>query len=140
MGQGQRSRWSRSTVKWVKPGLRVMILAGGLTPTSSCIFHMKYKSHSGGNYNLQAPAAGDPREGGIQSAAQYTQCAQWRSQSAQWRQQRGKQSTVISCNEAPSITSCQTQGVSHNFILTLRPLFISSLYKAFTAVTVTFFL
>ncbi len=28
MGQGQRS----------KPGLKVMILAGGLTPTSSCIF------------------------------------------------------------------------------------------------------
>ncbi len=29
MGQGQRSRGSRS---------KVMILAGGLTPTSSCIF------------------------------------------------------------------------------------------------------
>ena len=29
---------SRSKVKWVKLGLKVMILAGGLTPTSSCIF------------------------------------------------------------------------------------------------------
>ncbi len=25
-------------VKWVKPGLKVMILADGLTPTSSCIY------------------------------------------------------------------------------------------------------
>ncbi len=25
-------------IKWVKPSLKVMILAGGLTPTSSCIF------------------------------------------------------------------------------------------------------
>ncbi len=40
MGQGQRSRGSRSKVKWVKPGLKVMILAGGLTPTSSCIFNI----------------------------------------------------------------------------------------------------
>ena len=38
MGQGQRSGGSRSKVKLVIPGLRVMILAGGLMPTSSCIF------------------------------------------------------------------------------------------------------
>ena len=31
LGQGQRS-------SWLNLGLRVMILAGGLTPTSSCIF------------------------------------------------------------------------------------------------------
>ncbi len=37
-GQGQRSRGSRSKVKWVKLGLKVMIMAGGLTSTSSCIF------------------------------------------------------------------------------------------------------
>ncbi len=41
MSQGQRSRGSRSKVKWVKPGLKVMILAGGLTSTSSCIFQPK---------------------------------------------------------------------------------------------------
>ena len=35
MGLGQRSRGSRSKVKWVKLGLQVMILAGGLTSTSS---------------------------------------------------------------------------------------------------------
>ncbi len=38
MGQGQRSRGSRSKVKWVKNGLKVMILAGGLMSMSSCIF------------------------------------------------------------------------------------------------------
>ncbi len=38
MSQGQRSRGSRSKVKLGKPGLKAMILAGGLTPTSSCIF------------------------------------------------------------------------------------------------------
>ena len=40
MGQGRRSHGSRSKVRWVKPGLKVMILAGGLTPTSSCIFFL----------------------------------------------------------------------------------------------------
>ncbi len=39
-GQGQRSCGSKSKVKWVKPGLKVMILAGGLTSTSSCIFYL----------------------------------------------------------------------------------------------------
>ncbi len=39
MGQGQRSRGSRSKVEKVKPDLKVMILAGGLTPTSSCVFY-----------------------------------------------------------------------------------------------------
>ncbi len=29
---------SRSKVKWVKPGLKVISLAGGLMSTSSCIF------------------------------------------------------------------------------------------------------
>ncbi len=38
MSQGQRSRGSWSKVNWGKPGLKAMILAGGLTPTSSCIF------------------------------------------------------------------------------------------------------
>ncbi len=38
MGQGQRSCWLRSKVTWAKPSLKVMILAGGLTSTSSCIF------------------------------------------------------------------------------------------------------
>ncbi len=36
MGQGQRSRGSMSRVKWVKPSLKFMILADGLTSTSSC--------------------------------------------------------------------------------------------------------
>ncbi len=40
MGQVQRSRGSRSKVKWVKYDLKVLILAGGLTSTSSCIFHI----------------------------------------------------------------------------------------------------
>ena len=39
MSQGQRSRGSRSKVKWGKPGLKAMMLADGLTPTSSCIFY-----------------------------------------------------------------------------------------------------
>ena len=39
MGQGQRSCGSRSKVTWVKPSLKVMILAGGLISTSSCIFN-----------------------------------------------------------------------------------------------------
>ena len=38
MGQGQRSHGWRSKVTWVKPSLKVIILAGGLTSTSSCIF------------------------------------------------------------------------------------------------------
>ena len=36
MGQGERSRGSRSKVKWIKPGLKVMMLAGGLTSMLSC--------------------------------------------------------------------------------------------------------
>ncbi len=35
------SNHSRSKVKWVKPGLKAMILADGLTPTSSCIFFIR---------------------------------------------------------------------------------------------------
>ncbi len=38
MGQGQRSHGSRSKVKWVKPSLEVIQLAGGLMSTSSWIF------------------------------------------------------------------------------------------------------
>ncbi len=38
MGQGQRSLGSRSKVTLVKVSLKVIILAGGLTSTSSCIF------------------------------------------------------------------------------------------------------
>ena len=42
IGQGKRSRGSRSGVKWVKPSLKVTLLAGGLMSTSSCIFcHFK---------------------------------------------------------------------------------------------------
>ena len=37
-GQGQRSRRSGSKVTWVTPSLKVTVLAGGLTSTSSCIF------------------------------------------------------------------------------------------------------
>ena len=36
-GSGQRSPGSRSKVKLVKPSLKMMILAGGLMSTSSCI-------------------------------------------------------------------------------------------------------
>ncbi len=36
MGQGQRSLGSRSNVTWVKVSPKVIILAGGLTSTSSC--------------------------------------------------------------------------------------------------------
>ncbi len=39
MGRGQRSHGSRSKVTWVNPSLKVIILAGGLTSTSSCIFN-----------------------------------------------------------------------------------------------------
>ena len=38
MGQVQRSHGSRSNVTLVRPSLKVMILAGGLTSTSSCLF------------------------------------------------------------------------------------------------------
>ncbi len=34
----QRSHGSRSKVTWVKPSLKDMVLAGGLTSTSSCFF------------------------------------------------------------------------------------------------------
>ena len=44
MGQGQRSHGSGSKVTWVKPSLKVMILAGGLTSTSSCIFWLGVSS------------------------------------------------------------------------------------------------
>ena len=47
-GHGQRSRASRSKVKWVKPCLKVMILAGGLTSTSSCIFNGQQGCHGHG--------------------------------------------------------------------------------------------
>ncbi len=47
MGQRQRSCGSRSKVKLVKPRLKVMILAGGLTPTSSCIFESTCAMHGG---------------------------------------------------------------------------------------------
>ncbi len=36
MGQGQMSHWSSSKVKWVKPSLKVIISANGLTSKSSC--------------------------------------------------------------------------------------------------------
>ncbi len=36
MGKCQRSAWSRSDVMWVKVSLEFLILAGGLTSTSSC--------------------------------------------------------------------------------------------------------
>ncbi len=39
MGQCQRSRGSRSKVTWVQVCLKVIILAGGLMSTSSCIFY-----------------------------------------------------------------------------------------------------
>ncbi len=38
MGQGQRSHGSGSKVTWVKPSIKIAILAGGLMSTSSCIF------------------------------------------------------------------------------------------------------
>ena len=42
VGQGQRSRGSRLNIKLVKPCLKVLILAGGLTSTSSCIFFISF--------------------------------------------------------------------------------------------------
>ncbi len=45
MGQGQRSHGSMSKVAWIKPRLKVLILAGGLTSTSSClIFYRTFSS------------------------------------------------------------------------------------------------
>ena len=41
-GQGQRSHGWRANVTWVKPSLKVIILAGGLTSTSSCIFYIYF--------------------------------------------------------------------------------------------------
>ncbi len=38
VGQCQRSCWSRSKVMWLKVSLKVVMLAGGLMLTSSCIF------------------------------------------------------------------------------------------------------
>ena len=43
MGQGQRSHGSGSKVTWVKPSLKVMIFADGLTSMSSCIFSYSNK-------------------------------------------------------------------------------------------------
>ncbi len=51
MGQGQRSYWSRSKVTWVKVSLKVIILAGGLMPTASCIFLGISLSGGGGKSN-----------------------------------------------------------------------------------------
>ncbi len=39
MGQGQRSHGSRSKVTLVKPSLKVMILAGGITSLSIYFYH-----------------------------------------------------------------------------------------------------
>ncbi len=52
MGQGQRSHGSRSKVRWVKTGLKVMILAGGLTPTSCCIFFTNKDIHHFHHFRL----------------------------------------------------------------------------------------
>ncbi len=40
--QGQGSCGSRSKVKWVKPSLKVMVLVGGLTSTSSCFIYINF--------------------------------------------------------------------------------------------------
>ncbi len=44
MDLGQRSHGPRSKVTWVKTSLKFMIMAGGLTSTSSCIFSSCYWS------------------------------------------------------------------------------------------------
>ncbi len=45
MGQGQRSCGLRSKVKWVKPSLKVMILAVGLVSMSGCFTYNNYTGH-----------------------------------------------------------------------------------------------
>ena len=47
--RGQRSYESGSKVTWVNPSLKVIILAGGLTSTSSCIFY-NYAQIAKGQY------------------------------------------------------------------------------------------
>ncbi len=42
--KGQRSCGSRLKVTWVNPSLKIMILAGGLTSTSSC-FMINYSCY-----------------------------------------------------------------------------------------------